>query len=282
MILDHKTYELFGKPILQRLKIKAPFTFDFPITDHACFLYMIDGDMEYQYSDRQAILPQKHSLFLNCIHSSKTISSLQPGETKEIMVINFHPDILKQIYSREVPVLLQNLNVPISNQSIEHINSDILIEKYIDGLLFYFQHPTLVNDDILVLKLKEIILLLSQSANAPAVQTIFNQLFSPVTYTFKKIIEANIFSQLNIDELAAQHNLSISSFKREFFKNYNDTPANYIKNKRVQKAAELLIVSSQRIKEIAFQCGFNDVANFNKSFKEKYNISPSVYRQSQK
>ncbi|RZL28565.1 MAG: AraC family transcriptional regulator [Pedobacter sp.] len=282
MILDHKTYELFGKPILQRLKIKAPFSFDFPITDHACFLYMIDGDMKYKYSDRQAILPQKHSLFLNCIHSSKTISSLQPGETKEIMVINFHPDILKQIYSREVPVLLQNLNVPISNQSIEHINSDILIEKYIDGLLFYFQHPTLVNDDILVLKLKEIILLLSQSANAPAVQTIFNQLFSPITYTFKKIIEANIFSQFNIDELAAQHNLSISSFKREFFKNYNDTPANYIKNKRVQKAAELLIVSSQRIKEIAFQCGFNDVANFNKSFKEKYNISPSVYRQSQK
>ena len=125
-------------------------------------------------------------------------------------------------------------------------------------------------------------MLLSQSANAPAVQTIFNQLFSPITYTFKKIIEANIFSQLNIDELAAQHNLSVSSFKREFFKNYKDTPANYIKNKRVEKAAELLIISSQRIKEIAFQCGFNDVANFNKSFKEKYNISPSVYRQSQK
>lgn len=282
MILDHKTYELFGKPILQRLKIKAPFTFDFPITEHACFLYMIDGDIEYKYNDREAILPQKHSLFLNCIHSSKTISSLQPDETKEIMVINFHPDILKQIYAREVPVLLQNLNVPISNQSIEHINSDILIEKYVDGLLFYFQHPALVNDDILILKLKEIILLLSQSFNAPAVQTIFNQLFSPVTYTFKKIVEANIFSQLSIDALAAKHNLSISSFKREFFKNYNDTPANYIKNKRVQKAAELLIISSQRIKEIAFQCGFNDVANFNKSFKEKYYISPSVYRKAQK
>lgn len=282
MILDHKTYELFGKPILQRLKIRAPFTFDFPITNHACFFYMIEGDIKYQYNDRQAILPQKHSLFLNCIHSSKTIGSLHPDETKDIMVINFHPDILKQIYAREVPAILQNLNVPISNQSIEHINSDILIEKYIDGLLFYFQHPNLVNDDILTLKLKEIILLLSQTANAPAVQTIFNQLFSPVTYTFKKIVESNIFSQLKIDALAAQHNLSISSFKREFFKNYNDTPANYIKNKRVQKAAELLIVSSQRIKEIAFQCGFNDVANFNKSFKEKYNISPSVYRQSQK
>ena len=40
---------------------------------------------------------------------------------------------------------------------------------------------------------------------------------------------------------------------REFFKNYKDTPANYIKNKRVEKAAELLIISSHRIKEIAFQ-----------------------------
>jgi len=60
-------------------------------------------------------------------------------------------------------------------------------------LLFYFQHPALVNEDILILKLKEIILLLAQTANARAIQTIFAQLFSPTTYTSKQIIEANLF-----------------------------------------------------------------------------------------
>lgn len=281
MILDHKTYELFGKPIVQSLEVKAPFTFDFPVTDHACFLYMVQGDIKYQYSTEEANLPAKHSLFLNCIHSSKSLSSNHRQDIKKIMVINFHPDILMKIYDREVPAILQQQGRIPSNQSLEHLNSDILIEKYVDGLLFYFQHPNLVNEDILVLKLKEIILLLAQSPSAPAIQTIFTQLFSPTTYNFRQIVEANLYAQLSIKAMAKQHNLSISSFKREFAKQYHATPASYIKSKRVEKAADLLSFSNQRIKDIAFQCGFSDVANFTKSFREQYGLSPTAYRQAQ-
>lgn len=281
MILDHKTYELFGKPIVQSLEVKAPFKFDFPVTDHACFLYMVQGDIKYQYNAEHANLPAKHSLFLNCIHSSKSLHTDDTGEVKKIMVINFHPDILMKIYDREVPVILQQLVKAPSNQSLEHISNNLLIEKYIDGLLFYFQHPNLVNEDILVLKLKEIILLLAQSPNAPAVQTIFTQLFSPTTYTFRQIVEANLYHPLSIGAMAKQHNLSVSSFKREFAKQYKDTPASYLKTKRVEKAAELLVLSTQRIKDIAFQCGFSDVANFTKSFREQYSLSPTEYRQAQ-
>jgi AraC-like DNA-binding protein len=139
----------------------------------------------------------------------------------------------------------------------------------------------LVNEEILILKLKEIILLLSQTSNAEAIQIILSQLFSPTTYTFKQIIEAHLFSQLTIEELAQHNNLSVSSFKREFAKLYNDTPANYIKTKKLEKAAELLSVSNKRISDIAFECGFNDLANFTRSFSEKYNISPTKYRLNQ-
>ncbi|PZQ76896.1 MAG: AraC family transcriptional regulator, partial [Flavobacterium johnsoniae] len=166
----------------------------------------------------------------------------------------------------------------VSNKSNEKINNDFLIQKYIEGLLFYFENPSLINEDILVLKLKEIILLLSQTQNAEAVQIILSQLFSPTTYTFKQVIEANLFSQLTIEQLAEQNNLSVSSFKREFAKLYNDSPANYIKNKRLEKAAQLLRVSDQRITDIAFDCGFNDLANFTKSFSDKYNVTPTNYR----
>lgn len=87
-----------------------------------------------------------------------------------------------------------------------------------------------------------------------------------------------MFSQLSIEELAERNNLSISSFKREFAKLYNDTPANYIKAKKLEKATELLLASTKRITEIAFDCGFNDLANFTKSFSEKYNTTPTNYR----
>jgi len=278
MIIDHKKYDLFGKSMVQNIRIKAPFTFDFPITDNACFLYMLQGEMQYHSDEDLVRIPHKHALFLNCIQASKTISNLNADGVNEIMVINFHPDILKRIYDREMPVILRAPERVVSNKSAEVLNNNFLIEKYIEGLLFYFQHPALVNDDILVLKLKEIILLLAQTSNARAIQTIFAQLFSPSTYTFKQIIEANLFAQLSIDGLAQLNNLSVSSFKREFARHYNGTPANYIKTKRLEKAAELLLISTERIKDIAFNCGFNDLANFTKSFREKYQCTPSAFR----
>jgi AraC-like DNA-binding protein len=281
VIIDHKKYELFGKPLLQKVVIKPPFQFTFPISDNACFLYMLEGEMQYEAEEGQINIPCQHSLFLNCIHSRKQISSLHTSATNEIVIVNLHPDVLKKVYDRELPLLLKAPQKTISNKSAEIINNDYLIHKYIEGLLFYFNNPALVNDDVLILKLKEIILLLSQTRNAAAIQAILSQLFSPGTYTFKQIIEAHLFSQLSVEELAGLTHLSLSSFKREFAKLYNDTPANYIKTKKLEKAAELLAVSNQRITDIALECGFSDLASFTKSFHDKYNTTPTTYRLNQ-
>ncbi|GAA5102575.1 hypothetical protein GCM10023210_43690 [Chryseobacterium ginsengisoli] len=277
MINDYKKYDLFGKTLIQKIVLKSPFKFDFPVTEQACFLYVFEGDFQYQGMEKEINIPTNYSLFLNCIHSGNQIHNSAPKNC-EIVIVTFYPDILKKIYDRELPVLLQSPKNIISNKSSEIINNDFLIEKYIEGLLFYFKNPSLVNEDILILKLKEIILLLSQTHNSESIQLILSQLFSPAAYTFKQIIEAHLFSSITTEELASQSNLSLSSFKREFAKLYNDTPANYIKNKKLEKAAELLLVSDERITEIAFDCGFNDLANFTKSFTNKYHTSPTNYR----
>nr|WP_201747784.1 AraC family transcriptional regulator [Dyadobacter flavalbus] len=214
------------------------------------------------------------------MNSGKQIQNSHADSNGEIVIVTFHTDILKKIYEREIPQILKP-NSRISNQSRAAVNNDFLIQKYIDGLLFYFENPSLVSDEILVLKLKEIILLLAQTQDAEIVQVILSQLFSSTTYTFKQIIEANLFSQVGIEDLAQQSNLSVSSFKREFKKLYNDSPANYIRNRRLEKAAELLCASGERITDIAFDCGFNDLANFTKSFHDKYGTSPSNYRSTQ-
>lgn len=282
MVNDYKKHDLYGKTLIQKIELTPPFKFDFPVTEQACFLYVKGGDLEYQIDDEPISIATHYSLLLNCINSGKQIYNSKSNSNCEIVIVTFYPEILKKIYDRELPLLLQSPKNVVSNKSSEKINNDFLIQKYIEGLLFYFENPSLINEDILVLKVKEIILLLSQTQNSESVQLILSQLFSPATYTFKQIIEANLFSQLSVEELAQQNNLSVSSFKREFVKIYKDTPANYIKTKKLEKAAQLLAVSDQRINEIAFDCGFNDLANFTKSFTGKYSVSPTNYRQRSK
>lgn len=278
MVTDYQKIDLFGKTLIQKVILNPPFEFPFPVSDNACFLFSLEGEIQFHVEDEKLMVPSNYSLFLNCIHTGKKISNSVSSTKNEIVVISFHPDTLKKIYEKELPLLLQKPKNNVSNQSSERINNDFLIKKYIEGLLFYFENPSLVNDEILILKLKEIILLLSQTRNAETIQVILSQLFSQTTYSFKQIIEANIFLQVGVEELAQKSNLSVSSFKREFTKLYNDTPANYIKNKRLEKAAELLIVSELRITDIAFDCGFNDLANFTKSFHDKFSITPTNYR----
>jgi AraC-like DNA-binding protein len=278
MVTDYKKIDLYGKSFIQKMILKSPFDFAFPVSEQACFLYMLQGEMQYRFEDDHVDIPANYSLLLNCINSGKQIHNAKSNSNGEIVVVTFHTDILKKVYEKDLPLLLQKPRNAVSNLSSEKINNDFLIQKYIEGLLFYFENPSLVNDDILILKLKEIILLLSQTQNAEAVQVILSQLFSPATYTFKQIIEAHLFLQVSIEDLARKTNLSLSSFKREFTKLYNDSPANYIKSQRLERAAELLLASDNRITDIAYDCGFNDLANFTKSFHDKYKVTPTNYR----
>ena len=277
MVTGYKKIDLFGKTCIQKVDLQPPFEFAFPVAEQACFLYMLKGEMQYQFDDDPINIPANHSLLLNCISSGKQIHQSTTNSPGEVVIVTFHPDILQKIYERELPLVLQSGN-KVTNQSSQRINNDFLIHKYIEGLLFYFENPSLVNDEILILKLKEIILLLSQTQEAATIQVILSQLFSPATYTFKQIIEANLFSQNSMEELAQKTNVSVSSFKREFKKLYNDSPANYIKTKRLERAAELLMSSDERITDIAMDCGFNDLANFTKSFHDKYDSTPTNYR----
>lgn len=276
MVTDYKKFDLFGKTLVQKVDLEPPFEFSFPVAEQACFLYMLKGKMQFQFDDGHINIPTNHALLLNCINSGNRIGDLN-NSNGEIVIVTFHPDILRKIYERELPLIFDKSD-KIANQSSGKVNNDFLIQKYIEGLLFYFENPSLVNEEILVLKLKEIVLLLSQTQDAETIRVILSQLFSPATYTFKQIIEANLFSQVSVEELAQKSNLSVSSFKREFKKLYNDSPANYIKNKRLERAAELLLVSDKRITDIAFDCGFSDLANFTKNFRDKYNVTPTGYR----
>ncbi|MFH6959552.1 helix-turn-helix domain-containing protein [Flavobacterium aquidurense] len=281
MITERKQYLLFGKIIFEKVTIEAPFKIPNPVPNEACFLYMLEGQVDYKIQDQSISVPVNEAVLLKCGNYFSQMKSNTLSKKNQIVFVHFHPEILKKIYETDLPKIFKQPKLVDQTIDITQINNDFLIQKYIEGLLFYFDNPTLINEDLLVIKLKEIILLLCQTKNAPVIQQILSQLFSPTSYTFKQIIENSLFNPINTEELAQMTNLSLSSFKREFKKNYDDSPANYIRNKKLEKAAELLLISDERITDIAFDCGFNDLANFSTLFHEKYSQTPSNFRLTQ-
>ena len=185
----------------------------------------------------------------------------------EAVSIHFHPEILEQLfndtYSKNIWDTVSNLD-----SQIIKLDSNQLFDLFVEGLMFYFQNPKLVDEEILKLKLKELILILTKTQNRQKLKSIFIDVFSPEIKSFKAIIEAQLFSGLTLSDLAYLTNKSLSTFKRDFKKYYHTTPSHYIKNRKLEKAAQLLHNSNLRITDIAFDCGFKTLAHFTKSFHQ--------------
>lgn len=278
MILEHKTLELFGKMVFEKAIIKPPFKKTNLMPDEACFLYIIQGE-NYSLSETEQIrVAEKEAVLMKCGSYLSQMFASKTSGTYEAVAVHFYPDVLRKIYDNEIPNFLKSKGDRFPEKSMAKIKADELLQKYFDSILFYFSNRELVNEELMILKLKELFLLLENTKNANAIHDILNSLFSPRIYSFKEIISAHFFSDLSLDELARLTNYSLSSFKREFNKIYCESPAKYIKNKKLEKAAELLLVTNHNVSEIAFECGFNDLSGFSRSFKEKYLRSPNDYR----
>ena len=91
-------------------------------------------------------------------------------------------------------------------------------------------------------------------------------------------IDEKFAQKLLLSEYAEQLNISYDYFRHKFKKITGYSPQDYIINKRLEMAADLLATTNHTCTEISYKCGFSDSAQFSKMFKEKHNISPRQYR----
>ncbi|WP_027391937.1 helix-turn-helix domain-containing protein [Aquimarina latercula] len=276
MVQDYKTIDLFGKLLFETIILKPPYKKPNLMPNEACFLYILKGEYDSISETERLKIEAQESLLMKCGNYTCNMRSSEVSDTYQALAVHFYPDILMKVYENKLPdFLTQKLPLDIG---MSKLNSDILIRKYIEGILFYFQNPDLVTEEILILKLKEIILLLNQTTNAPAIRSILSNLFSPSSYSLREIVKAHYYENISLEELAILNNQSLSSFKREFRKIYNSSPASYLREKKLEKSIQLLVSTDLRTTDIAYECGFTNVSHFSKTFKNKYGISPTMYK----
>jgi AraC-like DNA-binding protein len=92
------------------------------------------------------------------------------------------------------------------------------------------------------------------------------------------VIERDLYGPLTLDRLADESRLSPFHFLRTFEKITGLTPHRYILRARLRAAAAQLEHESRRVLDIALDCGFGDVSNFNRAFRAEFGVSPRVYR----
>ncbi len=93
-----------------------------------------------------------------------------------------------------------------------------------------------------------------------------------------RYIEENIEEpDLSVEQLGKEINMSRTTLYRKIKALTNQTSVEFIRNVRLQRAAQLLGQNTFNVNEVAYMTGFTSVDYFRKCFKEKYSFSPREY-----
>jgi len=276
MIIEHKTLGYQGKVIFEKLVLRnfdrMPKIFN---ETEACFMYLQEGSFQFRTPEKVLQFNTGDGFLAKCSNyffEQTKADHKNTNRTKGIGIY-LYPSIVKELF---------DFDLSISDFETDYdatkINIDALMKNFINGIEFLLDNPAVSSDSMIKIKLKEFLLLLSKTENAPSLLDFVAALFKPYEYDFKKIIEHNLFSNLSIHELATLCGMSISTFQRTFNNVFEQTPAKYIHEQRMLKAKKLLTNKNKRISEIAYDCGYNSTSTFNRLFKKSFDFSPSEFR----
>jgi AraC-like DNA-binding protein len=270
--------ELFGHVFAECFTLNQDFRLQREMRDDACLAYIQEGNQEI-YSPTQKIqATDKESILMKCGNYIANFRDIAPTSQFKSVVFHLDPEAIKKAFDDKDLDFLRVDKSKVARDPAIHMEQNELLDSFVSSMMPYFDKPEMAKDELLLLKLKELVYILSDFGNNAVVNQIIGTLYSPEEITFDEIISANIYNNLSIGELAHLTARSESTFKRDFKKWYNESPAKYFKTKRLEKAADLLINSITPISEVAWECGFENPAHFSASFHDGYGKAPREYR----
>jgi AraC-like DNA-binding protein len=206
------------------------------------------------------------------------IFSVDSEKVKEAYRINFVKDFYCiQTHDKEVAcngVLFNNVyETPfVSPYKKDTQKLDFILENLIEE----FSNSATAQYDMLQAYLKQFIILAVriQKENHQLKENSESKLFKD----FSVLVEMNFKKMHSVTDYANRLGVSPKSLTKNFQKIGTNTPSNFIKNRIVLEAKRQILYSTDSVKQIAFNLGFNDPAYFSRFFTKSTLKSPLQFK----
>ena len=196
------------------------------------------------------------------------MNQILTGDLYESLLIFLSDDVLKSIpkiemrTKREVRPYFKGHTIPYMQQEAK-------------AILELMKTPEDYRE-IIKLKIIELLLHIQRLDEEGILQGFLKSLSDEKSFQEKVVSQYEQYC--NLEEIAFAMNMSLSTFKRKFQKEFKCTPHYWINERKVMKAMALLDTSEYSITDISFICGFESLSTFMQVFKKKYGVSPGKYR----
>lgn len=159
--------------------------------------------------------------------------------------------------------------IVFSGQALQNVESRILNVAKLDGFDYFTELLSILYDLAISRNQKLLSTSTSKFESGKA-----NEKLDKV-YIF---IEKNYHRKLTLKELSDFSNMTPVSFNRFIKRHTGKTFVEYLNDVRIGNACRRLIEEDDNISGIAYDCGFNSIANFNRTFKRIKGSTPTKFR----
>ncbi len=241
--------------------------------------------------------PELRSFIVSVLENEYTIYVAENGVEGHLKAESLFPDfiisdiMMPEMDGIEMLKLIRN-NFATSHIPVILLSAKTAIESKLEGMEYgaddYLTKP--FNVSFLKARVKNILeqrLFLRQLYSTGTIPEILEKDLLQISNKDHKFmvqviefVKANMSkSDFSVDELGKLMYMSRASFFNKLKNITGVSPVVFIRDMRLNEAAELIKNQDMLIKEVCFEVGFNDLKYFGKCFKTKFNATPAEYRQ---
>ncbi|NJB70334.1 AraC-like DNA-binding protein [Saonia flava] len=193
------------------------------------------------------------------------------------ITVQFHQDLFDQAFlRRSIMRPLKDMfarsshGILFSRATIKNLMPRIIMVSKLDGIDYFMELLSILYD-----------LSISRNQRLLSTSTIHLENFenSDKLKLLYEYVQNNYSSKITLSEVSELVNMSNVSFNRFIKKRTGKTFVEYLNDVRIGYASRWLIEKDYSVSEIAFMCGFNSIANFNRVFRKSKGRTPTNYRQ---
>lgn len=247
--------------------------------EHSFILFVISGRRIYHSHGQSWELKEGNCAFVK----AGGLIAERPNDEEWCVMVFFVPTdfLLNTIKENRNLFPDKSVSAVKSNDPLIMLRASEISQGCFFSMLPYFAQNPPPPENLVELKFKELVLsLLVNSTNTNLLSYLHG--LNSDQLSLQQVMYSNFSFHFSLEDYAKLSCKSVSSFKREFKKHFNDSPARWLMQKRLEKAKHLLEESQLAVADISFECGFENPNHFSRVFKEKTGTSPLQFRQKTK
>ena len=152
------------------------------------------------------------------------------------------------------------------------------IQAFARTLLHLYRGAEAANTDLLHHKTQELLHLAARTYGEQALAHFLFNLTLPRKRSLTDFMEQHYAKPLKVEDYAYLTGRSVRSFRRDFKEQFDRGPQQWLKDRRLARAEELLRAPDILVSDVAAEIGYDNTSYFIREFRKRTGLSPGAYR----